>query len=690
MTADLWEERQAAKEAGAAEAAPVSAIPQGEVWPYRRGRFLRALERLSLWFEKPFTRLAGAAQLNPFYHTGTLAVFLWLLVGATGLYLTMFYQYGFEVSYAALGKLEASLAGRTIRALHNYASGAAMIVTALHGWRLFFMDRFFGPRWLAWLSGVGMTLLLWADGVLGYWLAWDARAQLITGAAARFLDAFTPWASPFLLSLDWAAEKDKGWIFIISLWLVHTLLFAIAGLFYWYHILRLRRPKFLPPAFWMLAAAAALVLVSAAWPLGLLPPVDFSRIPVAMRLDAIYLFFIPAQDAWPPGLLWSGLLLAGAGLGALPWVWPRRLKEPPVRIDPQLCTGCTKCALDCPYKAISLQPRTDGKRRKYLAVENPALCVSCGICVGSCDVQAISLGDLTQEALWRAVETRLAHIHKASPDAAPRLVFTCERHAVHGASGWQDGADASVIALPCVAAAPPNLAARALSAGAAQVHVVGCPPADCARREGNLWQEMRLKRKRLPKLRKPYDQAPIFTHWLPPDATRQVLRPGGDQSRPLPAAMEAALTWRNYLPAFVILLIALLLQVALNRLPYDAASGGAEALLVMGSPSDYLHGWKEPAAGEIGPARLVWEADGALLYEQSYPPATLYGGKAAPVFARAWLPPGEYRLTLRLETQGAGRATLIIFERSVLLKAGDSFAISRGEELPLPLKNGAR
>lgn len=665
------------------------------MWPHRRGWFLRRLERLSLGFERPFTRLASAAQLNPFYHTGTLAVFLWLLVGASGLYLTMFYQYGFEVSYLALGKLEASLVGRTMRALHNYASAAAMIVTLLHGWRLLFMDRFAGPRWLAWLSGVAMTALLWMDGVLGYWLAWDTRAQLITASAVRFLEALTPWAAPFVLSLRWAGREDTSWIFLISLWLAHALLFVVPAALFWYHIVRLKRPKFLPPSYWMLAASVVLALVSAAWPLGLSPPVDFGRLPAALHLDAIYLFFIPLQDGWHPAFLWGGLLLLAAALSAIPWVWPRRVTAPTVRIDPELCTGCTKCALDCPYKAISLQPRTDGKRHKYLAVENPGMCVSCGICVGSCDVQAISLGSLTQEALQRAVETRLAHWRQAAPGLAPRLVFICERHAAHGAKHWLDGGmeggeAVSVITLPCVAAAPPNLAAHALNAGAAQVHVVGCPPADCANREGNLWQELRLKRKRLPKLRKPYDQAPIFTHWLPPDATRRALTPGETSPRPLAEAMTQALTWRNYLPAGAILLVALLLQVGLNRLPYDASGGLAEVSLVMGSPSGYLGGWGQPPPEADWPARLTWEADGETLYEHTYPSDELYGGKAAPLFARARLAPGDHRLTLRLEAPGEGGAALIFFDKAIHLEAGEAYFFVEGDEIPLPLKNGAR
>jgi hypothetical protein len=74
-----------------------------------------------------------------------------------------------------------------------------------------------------------------------------------------------------------------------------------------------------------------------------------------------------------------------------------------------------------------------------------------------------------------------------------------------------------VIPLTCAAMAHPVLLARTLKAGAAEVQVVGCPPDDCANREGNLWLEARLARQRAPKLRRVLANAPIFAAWLPPN-----------------------------------------------------------------------------------------------------------------------------------------------------------------------------
>jgi quinol-cytochrome oxidoreductase complex cytochrome b subunit len=76
----------------------------------RRGRrlerFLTLLERATLTLERPLQRLVREPQFNPLYHTGPIAVFLLLLVAATGVYLTMFFRFGFVASYEAVARKE--------------------------------------------------------------------------------------------------------------------------------------------------------------------------------------------------------------------------------------------------------------------------------------------------------------------------------------------------------------------------------------------------------------------------------------------------------------------------------------------------------------------------------------------------------------------------------------------------------
>ena len=135
---------------------------------------LRAVDHATLWVERPIRRLAGSARLNPLPHAGTISVFLLGLVTVTGLYITLFFEFGHDASYNSVAGMEDHAIQRVVRALHRYASAALVLTTVIHAWRIFTAGRFTGRlrRW-RWASGVAALLLSWLAGVTGYGLVWD-------------------------------------------------------------------------------------------------------------------------------------------------------------------------------------------------------------------------------------------------------------------------------------------------------------------------------------------------------------------------------------------------------------------------------------------------------------------------------------------------------------------------------------
>ncbi len=686
-------------------------------WPPRRGRWAIALERVALAAERAVNRVTSPGY-NPLYYTGTIAFFLLLIVGLTGLYLFLFFQYGYDASYAAVGRMEAQFIARTIRAIHRYASGATVIVTLLHFYRMLFMEKFRGPRWLAWLTGVVLTAVIWFAGITGYWLIWDERAVLINDTFARALAALTPWRPAFMVYLSEAEGSGRSWVLFLVVLAVHVVLFLVALGFFYLHIVRLRRPKWLPQMPWVVGISAVVLLAGLLFPVGMLPPGALLRFPEAITFDPIFLFFL----ALPGGRwLWLALLAATVVTAALPWLSRRRRPAvgqvatfppahpgaPRVRVLPERCTGCTLCALDCPYGALEMVERDDGRPHKYIAREIVDRCVSCAICIGSCDVLAITLGEAMPEDLWSLVAADVAQPGGRAPGgridldptrlAGARVVFTCERHAAHGARPYLAGQRAAaeplvIVPLPCIGAAPPDLLSRALEAGAASVSVIGCPPEDCANREGNTWAEQRLTRQRLPRLRKPYINAPVTANYLPPDAFALALSqatPGDEAGAPDYAAtreMGRAFSPRQFGPAVALLAAALLLQILLTDLPLrpypvrpsvvqlvTGDLGAAFGNLVAGQTADSAY-------------RLEVLVDGREALRRTLAAEEVVGldrEDRARFFHELPVTPGEHDLTLRLIGQTTG-ATFVLFDGPVTVGAGEAAQPALWLDRPLP------
>ncbi len=641
-------------------------------------RFLNGVERLTLSLEEPINKIAGQAQFNPLYHTGTITVFLLIVILFTGVYLTMFYQFGFATSYEAVNKIEASVVGRIVRALHRYASGTAVVTTLLHGWRTFFQDRFRGARWLAWVSGVVMAAFIWLVGITGYWLIWDERAQILNQTLVNILQN-SALGKAFLANYLMTDAASTGWIFLLLVLTVHLLLSLIIGLFFWYlHVKRLNRAKILPPRYWMGATIGLLVLASILIPVGMLPIADPNKLPGEVPIDLFFLFYLPAALNLSPGLFWGGVTLLIAAISAVPWLLRRQPLEP-IIVHEELCTGCTLCAEDCPYHALEMVEREEGHRHKYLAVVDPAMCVSCGVCIGSCPTKALTLGDQPAEPLW---ETAVA-LAAQSSEKPVKVVFTCERHALQGAKPYlngsgphiENGQQIEVIPLTCIGMAHPNMAAQVIDAGAAEVQFIGCPPEDCANREGNLWLSQRLERERLPRLKKKYIGAPISASWLAPNNFVQGLSSKVRQT--MATTYNFALdksNWRGLVPAVILLTVVLAAQIWLSAVPFRPDTADQSAIkLTLAHRSGYLVRdlpatlEADPNPGQ--PIRLVLEADGETVLDKKYDPQ----GKldTSLVIEQIGLTPGEHHLRITLFDRPDASQSLTLFDGTIMLQPGE-------------------
>lgn len=128
-----------------------------------------------------------------------------------------------------------------------------------------------------------------------------------------------------------------------------------------------------------------LVAASLAWPATLAPAADPYRLPATTPIDLTAAWWLPLSERLTPGASW----LMGIGIVVARVLVPRLARRPrvgalaPSEVDTRLCTGCNQCPQDCPWEAITMVPREDG-RPKLVALVNPAPCVSFGVCAASC------------------------------------------------------------------------------------------------------------------------------------------------------------------------------------------------------------------------------------------------------------------------------------------------------------------
>ncbi len=481
-------------------------------WIRRTGsRLLTGVERL---FGRPFGPAA-----NPFHHLGALTIyFLWVVL-VSGIYVFVFFETSIEGAYRSLEYMTHEqwyLAG-VMRSLHRYASDAAVATLMLHMLREFLHDRYRGPRWFSWFTGVPLLWLIFPLGITGYWLVWDELAQYLALASAELLDALPIFSDPMARNfLTNDSLSDRFFTLLAFLHLIGFPVFLVFGI--WFHLLRISRPRVNPPRALMVGSLLALTALSFALPAVSQAPADLGRAPQRLAFDWYYLPVYPLLDFLSPALVWGLLFGSSLLISALPWL-PRARLQPAARVDLPNCNGCGRCVADCPYNAVSMAPRTDGLPYPEQAAVDAALCTRCGICAGACPtstpfrrmselVPGIDLPGFPVSELRERTIAACAGLRETQPRV---LVYACEGDARIGALGDES---AAVIALPCVAMLPPSFFDLVISRGHAEgVFLLGCPQGECRHRLGRDWTDQRLARTRDPLLRRRVPLERIARHW---------------------------------------------------------------------------------------------------------------------------------------------------------------------------------
>ncbi|HWC13155.1 MAG TPA: cytochrome bc complex cytochrome b subunit [Actinomycetota bacterium] len=172
---------------------------------------------------------------------GEIALFSFVILLATGVFLTLFYRpdatpvvyegpyaplHGQEVSaaYESVMRLSFEIrAGLVMRQIHHWAALVFVASVVVHMLRVFFTGAFRRPREINWLVGIGLLVLALAMGFTGYSLPDD----LLSGTGLRIAYSVLislPFIGPYLAFLFFGGEFPTEGI-IPRLFVMHVMLF---------------------------------------------------------------------------------------------------------------------------------------------------------------------------------------------------------------------------------------------------------------------------------------------------------------------------------------------------------------------------------------------------------------------------------------------------------------------------------
>jgi coenzyme F420-reducing hydrogenase delta subunit/ferredoxin len=440
-------------------------------------RGFRALTRVDAVVNRIYT-----SKHNPLYHSGAITVGLLAVLLVTGVYLLLYYRLG--TPYTSVVRIHEQVwTGRWIRGLHRFASGAAVVSAAVHAFRMYAQRRTWGPRALAWISGLVLLSVIFVSGWTGYVLVWDTHAQLLAVEGARLMDAVPILSEP--ISRSFTGERELPSAFFFVNLFAHIALPLSMAVLLWVHVARVSRPVLLPsrPVLW--GSLAALTLAAVLWPAPLPPAADLLATPRDVPLDWFFGFWLPVSQRLPAGVVWLALAAFVVGGVAVPWLTrPAKLPAPAV-VNERTCTGCEQCVHDCPYDAIEMVVRSDAREGMVARVKTE-LCTSCGVCIGSCPPMAIAALGVSGRDQLAEVRTFLA---AERPTASDVVMIGCAWSAA-GVEAARSGA--KLLSVPCVGTVHSSMIETLLKGGAGGVLVVGCPEHDGRTREGVTWAHARM------------------------------------------------------------------------------------------------------------------------------------------------------------------------------------------------------
>jgi cytochrome b6 len=119
----------------------------------------------------------------------------------TGIMLLFYYEPTAELAHKSIERIMTQVPfGWLIRSVHSWSANALMAMIFIHMFSAFLMKSYRTPRYVMWLTGIILLLLMMGFGFTGYLLPWDQTAYFATKIGTEVPKAL-PWIGDIITSL---------------------------------------------------------------------------------------------------------------------------------------------------------------------------------------------------------------------------------------------------------------------------------------------------------------------------------------------------------------------------------------------------------------------------------------------------------------------------------------------------------
>lgn len=165
--------------------------------------------------------------LNLSFCFGGISFFLFLMLAATGYFMTIYYVPSPEQAYDAVYYITYEIPmGRIVRGVHYWSANLIMVTMFLHMIRVFIYGAYKKPRELNWMTGVLLFLLVLASGFTGYLLPWDQKAYWATKVGTSIMGT-VPFVGEYIMRIMRGGEQ-LGALTLVRFYALHVIFLPTA------------------------------------------------------------------------------------------------------------------------------------------------------------------------------------------------------------------------------------------------------------------------------------------------------------------------------------------------------------------------------------------------------------------------------------------------------------------------------